>query len=783
MGNIVATIALIALIAFPVASICQVTSVFGRTGAVVAEPSDYNIATPEQYGAVGNGNTSNATADTTAWQNATAVAGSSIYCRPGSTYVIRSSIIISVNGVHLYGKCVFEALMGAGGYNTVELLTGRYKTNPLLYWDGANGGGFDYIEVYQSAAPGSGGDFSMIPVVVRGGMATEPFKAGTAFCHDTTGLPAGCFTYDSIGAAGLSLAQLIDTNFGTDSTSWTVNGGAPPYGSVSPTGLTADGDLVSAGAWSSRVHLGALQGTNGYLGPDLEAQAGEQQSFIVLAGAGGNTNGGIIDSVSYTGGGQGIDIQQSHWVIGKVSLRDVMLAYKFGHGAANNLVGQSWIENTLMEGVQFYGDSTGAVFTAAISGTTMTVSAVSSGTLTVGQTVTGSGVTAGTTITTRGTGTGGTGTHTLSASQTVSSEAMTATSVPNTANNVVGPISGNLIAERTYGTGALQSATAGTAVLASGASAINNYYYIGYVVHITSGTHTGAECTISAYTGSTKTATCSGGGWFGGGGTPTTGDSYTVLGSSNRYTVVFGSDGSTSFVNTNVATVDRVTSGGLNMGNVYSNLTTGTGNRFIDNTITGGSAQTATGVTIQTSVSTALAAVATSGSASDLTTGTLAAARLPNPTSSTPGGVESYASVSHQWINTISTSGVFNSTQPGVSDLSGFGTGVGTTLGNAVSGSGSLCLTTSCAMTTPSLGTPSAINLTNETSLPASALPNPSASTLGGIEGLASVSHKWINTISTSGVPSATRPACATSRMRARRAPSTPGPRAPRSRC
>ena len=37
-------------------------------------------------------------------------------------------------------------------------------------------------------------------------------------------------------------------------------------------------------------------------------------------------------------------------------------------------------------------------------------------------------------------------------------------------------------------------------------------------------------------------------------------------------------------------------------------------------------------------------------------------------------------------------------------------------------------------------------------------LPNPSASTLGGVESLAAVASKWINTISTSGVPSATQP-------------------------
>jgi hypothetical protein len=61
----------------------------------------------------------------------------------------------------------------------------------------------------------------------------------------------------------------------------------------------------------------------------------------------------------------------------------------------------------------------GAVVTATISGTTMTVSAVTSGTLHVGQTVQGVGVTLGTIITAFGTGTGGAGTYTLSDASTV----------------------------------------------------------------------------------------------------------------------------------------------------------------------------------------------------------------------------------------------------------------------------------------------------------------------------------------------------------------------------
>lgn len=40
-------------------------------------------------------------------------------------------------------------------------------------------------------------------------------------------------------------------------------------------------------------------------------------------------------------------------------------------------------------------------------------------------------------------------------------------------------------------------------------------------------------------------------------------------------------------------------------------------------------------------------------------------------------------------------------------------------------------------------------------------LPNPSATTLGGVKSLAAVSSKWINAISTAGAPSATQPACA----------------------
>jgi hypothetical protein len=81
------------------------------------------------------------------------------------------------------------------------------------------------------------------------------------------------------------------------------------------------------------------------------------------------------------------------------------------------------------------------VFTGSISGTTLTVSAVSSGTLHAGMTITNSTITSKTIITALGTGTGGVGNYTISSSQTVSSATMYGlnwTVLPNTDGAFVG---------------------------------------------------------------------------------------------------------------------------------------------------------------------------------------------------------------------------------------------------------------------------------------------------------------------------------------------------------
>lgn len=87
--------------------------------------------------------------------------------------------------------------------------------------------------------------------------------------------------------------------------------------------------------------------------------------------------------------------------------------------------------------------TSGAVFTGYISGTTLTVTAMTSGKIVAGHVIlAGSGIVAGTTITALGSGTGGTGTYTVSISQTVASsgspEAMTAADggVPLVGNSI-----------------------------------------------------------------------------------------------------------------------------------------------------------------------------------------------------------------------------------------------------------------------------------------------------------------------------------------------------------
>ncbi len=121
--------------------------------------------------------------------------------------------------------------------------------------------------------------------------------------------------------------------------------------------------------------------------------------------------------------------------------------------------------------------------------------------------------------------------------------------------------------------------------------------------------------------------------------------------------------------------------------------------------------------------------------ASALTSGTVPAARLPNPSASTLGGVQSHAAVATQFLTGISTGGVPSAAQPSASDIAGLAASATTDTTNAA-------------------------NLSTGT-LPAARLPQPTVSTLGGVKAVAAVSHQFVTGIGTDGGPLQAQPAAA----------------------
>ena len=118
-----------------------------------------------------------------------------------------------------------------------------------------------------------------------------------------------------------------------------------------------------------------------------------------------------------------------------------------------------------------------SVFTGSISGTTLTVTAITNGTIGIGQSLFGLNVTPETVITALGTGSGGVGTYTLNISQTVSSEVMNSTAV---AAKITASISGSTLNVTAVASGTLYpgqtvqgtSVTSNTVITALGSQTV-----------------------------------------------------------------------------------------------------------------------------------------------------------------------------------------------------------------------------------------------------------------------------------------------------------------------
>jgi len=195
------------------------------------------------------------------------------------------------------------------------------------------------------------------------------------------------------------------------------------YGILADSGcsiVTISNNEISASAQGIRLEQIANFSVNSNIISGIIGQHG------VYAGAGlskGTVSYNIINTVSLTG-----------------------IKFQTQNGFPNNsgitVIGNE-VFNAGDQGILLSNGQVATSFTGSISGTTLTVSSASGSTLVVGSIIAGENVIPGTTITALGTGTGGNGTYTVDASQTVTSRPMAGSG--GTAFNQDFTVSGNVV--------------------------------------------------------------------------------------------------------------------------------------------------------------------------------------------------------------------------------------------------------------------------------------------------------------------------------------------------
>jgi hypothetical protein len=155
-----------------------------------------------------------------------------------------------------------------------------------------------------------------------------------------------------------------------------------------------------------------------------------------------------------------------------------------------------------------------AIFDGVIVGTTLIVSSVTSGTLQIGQTIEAAGIVDGTIITAFGTGTGGAGTYTVSSSQNLNYDSQFTASITTTVMTVTAVAEG-VIANNDYVYGSTVSVdtlitSLGTGTGGTGTYNINNSQTVGSstifaapVAAVVTASITGTTMTVTAVTSGT----------------------------------------------------------------------------------------------------------------------------------------------------------------------------------------------------------------------------------------------------------------------------------------
>lgn len=215
-------------------------------------------------------------------------------------------------------------------------------------------------------------------------------------------------------AAGSTSIIFCDANNVRDAINGQLSGNVTIDGNLTVTG---NGTFAGNGAFSGTGSLATPSGTTGQragTGIRYNTSLSRYEGYDINASTWSTIGGGA------TGGGANQAFYEN----------DQNITASYTIGATKNAMTTGPVTITSFSA------------TGSISGTTLTIAAspAPTGALYIGAVIVGTGVTVGTTITAFGTGTGGAGTYTVSASQTVASTTITSdvvVTVPTTSNWVI----------------------------------------------------------------------------------------------------------------------------------------------------------------------------------------------------------------------------------------------------------------------------------------------------------------------------------------------------------
>jgi len=453
-----------------------------------------------------------------------------------------------ITGGSLYEPGTYTNVSFTGGSGTGAVGTVEVTTNSITAVNNVVGG--------SNYTNGSFANVALTGGAGTGALATVTTSAGNVVAVVITYGGNNYAVNDVLSCSAASIGNGVTAFGAITGGSGYVDGTYPNVTLTGGTGSGARATITVSGGIVVAVTL--TYGGIGYTASDVLTTAntnlgGTGSSFSVVASTVASSSGFQCDVFSVSTGSVGavtVTTDGSGY-----AANDILSASSEDIGGVSGIIGAI---GSVTAG-NYYTSSTTAYVTASISGTVMTVTAVSSGALVVGQTVYGTGVTANTTITSFGSGSGGTGTYNVSASQTVASTSISCIGVYRDT-----PLTGGSGTGATANIVVVNNRVYSVEIVNEGVN-----YAVGDTLSATLGGSTNGIATISAVTG----------------GTNYTNGTYTAVpltggtGSGAQATIVVSSNSVSSVTITNAGTgytvADAMSASSALIGNGINALNTG----------------------------------------------------------------------------------------------------------------------------------------------------------------------------------------------------------------